>query len=385
MGQLLIMNSIFVLMVILIGVDGPDVGPAEFARLMNSLHSEVRDVSFVYEGWMTGVPPELSIEEDIRRGPKHRVGEMDYQGGYSFRADGATRLDCYVDHINDNKVHQSFSSRKLEVNLDQKLSVLSQVPDLRGETPAVRAGGPGVLNHTGSPERIHYFWYFQTLKDPAALRYQYLGWENIGGHRCLNVQFDESWGMPEQMADRPTIRFWIDMERGGHPLQIEFRRGVQFRMRTTNIELERVPDADGRKHWFPVRGVTLVYPFPGRDYVNRPVGYETYKVLEGTVRFNQKLPDALFSLDWDGAQPENEQLAVRRKGFRKSPRRNDPAGARQHLERSLAEADRQSKQLEASSAARERWDWTTVGQAAFAAVGAVVLLGTGVLRWWGRR
>ena len=104
-------------------------------------------------------------------------------------------------------------------------------------------------------------------------------------------------------------------------------------MRTADIELERLPDADGRERWFPVRGVTYLYHFPGPDYVDRPVGYETYKVLEGTVRFNQNLPDAFFTLDWKGAIPENEQLAIRRKEFRKPPRRYDPEGIKQHLEK----------------------------------------------------
>ena len=72
--------------------EGPQLGPAQFARLMEGLHHDVRDVSFVCEGWFRGVPRGRSIEEDLKAGPEHRVGEMVYQGGYTFRADrGATR------------------------------------------------------------------------------------------------------------------------------------------------------------------------------------------------------------------------------------------------------------------------------------------------------
>jgi hypothetical protein len=369
------------LLILLAGVDGVDVGPAEFARLIEGLHADVADVTFVYEGWMRGIPPGTNVEEDMNTGPSGRAGGMAYQGGYSFRADGATRLDSYLDYVRDDSAHKSFSSRKLEVVLDQKLSLVDQFPDQRNELPTVRAGGSGVLNHTGSPERIHYSWFFRALKDPAARRYEFLGWENIGGHRCLIVQFDEVWGMPEQMVDRPTIRFWIDMERGGHPLQIEFRRGEKYKMRTAGIQLERLAGADGRERWFPVRGVTYVYPFPGPNYVDRPVAYETYMVLQGTVRFNQKLPDKFFSLDWKGSLPEDEKLAIRRKEFRKPPRRNDPDGIKQHLGRALADADEQSKQLEASSEARDPWSWTTVGQAGFAALGAFTILVVGIHRW----
>ena len=250
-----------------------------------------------------------------------------------------------MDHTNDNKIHKSFSSRKLEVILGNKLSRVDQFPDQRNERPTVGGGGAGVLNHTGSPERIHYSWFFLTLKDPAAKGYEFLGWEDVGGHRCLKVQLDEVWGLPEHMEDRPTIRFWIDMERGGHPLRIDFRKGEKVRMRTADIELQRVPGPDGRERWFPVRGVTYVFPFPGPN-MTRSGRWDTrtYAVIDGTVRFNQNLPDAFFTLDWKGALPENESLATRRKVFRKPPRRNDPEGIKVRcLREELAEADQQSK------------------------------------------
>lgn len=365
----------------LASAEGPDVGPAEFARLMEGLHGDFRDVSFVFEGWFRGLPPGRSVAEDMKAGHEPLGGEMTYQGGYSIRSDGAIRLDCYVDHINDNKVHKSFSSRKLEVLLRDKLSQVDQFPDQRNEQPMVGEGNGGVLNHPGSPERIHYSWFFQTFKDPAAWRYEFLGWEDVGGHRCLKFQIDETLGLPERMVNRPTIRFWIDLERGGHPLRIDFRRDEKVRMRTADIELERIPGPDGRPRWFPVRGVTYVFPFPGRNYVDRVVGYETYSVVDGTVRFNQNLPDAFFTLDWKGALPENEPLAARRKGFRKPPRRHDPEGIKQRLKEELAEADQQSKHLEASSVAREPWSGTAIWQAGFAALGVAALLGAGVWRW----
>lgn len=361
--------------------EGPYVGPAEFARLMEGLHGDVRDVSFVFEGWFRGVPPGRSIEDDIKAGRGHRVGEAEYQGGYSFRADGATRLDCYRHHSGNGKEYRTYDVRQLAVILREKLSQVSQFPDLRNEQPSGGAGGPGVLNLTSSPERIHYSWLFQTLKDPAARGYEFLGWEEVGGHRCLKFQFDEVWGLPNRMVDRPMIRFWIDMERGGHPLRIEFRRGEQVRMRTQDIELERVPGPDGRERWFPIRGITYLFPLPGPRYEARPVGYETYSVIQGTVRFNQGLPDAFFTLDWKGTVPENESLATRRKEFRKPPRRYDPQGIKRHLREALAEADQQSKHLEAPSVAREPWNWTVVGQAGFAALGVATLLGAGIWRW----
>jgi hypothetical protein len=362
-------------------VDNSDVSPAEFARLMEGLHADVQDSSFVYEGWSRGVPLGQTIEEDLKAGTAHRDGEADYQGGYSFRADGATRLDIYIDYTRDNKAHKSFSSRKLEVILDHKRLSIDQMPDQRNEQETVSGGIPGVFNHPCSPERINYDWFFRTLGDPTIRHYEFLGWEDIDGHRCLSVQLDEVWGLPDQVPERPTVRFWIDIERGGHPLQVEFRRGEKIRMRVADVKLESQVGADGRERWFPVRGVAYMYIFLGRDFTNRPVAYETYEVLDGTVRFNQNLPDAFFSLDWKGSVPENEQLATRRKEFRKPPRRYDPEGIKQHLAEALAAAEKQSAQLEASSPAREQWSWTTLAQASLATVGVATLLGVAIRRW----
>ncbi len=375
------MPSAWILICVLAGVGPGDVGPSDFVRLMDGLHGEVRDVSFVFEGWLRGVPPGRSIQEDMREGVSGRVGERTYQGGYAFRSDGATRLDCYIDYINDNKEFKSFSTHQVMVILDHQLSRVDELPERRDARPTVGPGGPGMLNRPFSPERICYFWFLQTLKDPASWRYQCLGWEEIGGHRCLKIQLDEGPGLPDRMADRPTVRYWIDLERGGHPLQVEFRRGDRPRMRTGDIELERLPGPGGRERWFPVHGVTYIYPVLGPGYVDRPVAYETYQVLQGTVRVNQGLPDAYFTLGWKGAIPENAALAARRKGFRKPLRRSDAQGIKQHLEEALAEADEQSRALEASSPARETWSGTSIWQVGFAAAGLIVLIGVGAWRW----
>lgn len=365
--------------------DGTEVGAADFGRLMEGLHGDVRDVSFVYEGMSRGLRLGLSIEEDVKLGVDHRYGEGIYQGGYSFRrSDGGTRVDCYADYSGDGKAHKSFSNRRLEVLFENKLHSLCQLPDLRDEKPTVKGGIAGSLNQPCSPERILYSWFFSPLlKDPAKMGYRFLGWEDVDGHRCLKIQLDETWGLSDDWADRPVVRFWIDMERGGHPIQVEFRRGEKFWMRIVKIKLEKVSGGDSRERWFPVGGVVEVYPFFDEDYKGEVVAYETYEVVKGTVRFNQDLPDAFFSLDWKGAIPENEQLATRRKEFRKPPRRYDPEGIKERLVETLADADAQSKQLEASSPAREPWNWVLLGQGGLAAVGTLILLGVGVRKWTG--
>jgi hypothetical protein len=61
------------------------------------------------------------------------------------------------------------------------------------------------------------------------------------------------------------------------------------------------------------------------------------------------------------------------------PIRTDPAGVQERLDRNLAEADRQSERLIASSPARQAWDWPLLIQIILTSVGTISL---GVAGWW---
>ena len=93
---------------------------------------------------------------------------------------------------------------------------------------------------------------------------------------------------------------------------------------------------------------------------------------------NDTISDKIFTVKGGRSAFEDAKLRQARLEYEKiKPKplpRRDPEGIKQDIDRKLAEADRQEKQLEASSAAREDVFWTPVKQLSFAAFGVVVLL-----------
>jgi hypothetical protein len=358
---------------------GADVDAAQFLRLIKGLHSEIRDVTFVFEG---GTTPHDS-------GGVNPAKPSMYQGLYSFRSDGATLLDVFSRSPDMGKP----GMRAIDVILKGNHSRISQVPDLGISQPQNGKGAPGVLNGPASAERILYLWYLQTMADPALFGYEFQGWETVDGHRCLRVQFNQ---VPrEQVAtwpgDLPIVRFWIDMERGGHPLKVEFWNGTKLFMRSDKIKLARLSIADGKAVWFPIRGETNSFNGPdkaGRDsYRDSPFFTETYAVVNRSVRINQGLTDDYFTVKRKDAMPDIGDLRRMQRELNSEPvarLRTDPRGVQERLDLKLAEAERQAKQLEASSAARAAWDWTLILQLVFGVVGISLVCGALLWRWRSR-
>ena len=360
----------------------PDVDAAQFARLMAALHSEVRDVSFVFEGSDFRVPPGRTVAEALRAPDPENHGTT-YQGLYAYRDDGATLLDSFVNHYGTEEDDaELWTTHRTIAIYDQKKSAVSRYPALRGEQPVVEPGGAGSLNENGSPERIVYYWYFKAFEQagPAGYGYEFQGWEEVDGHRCLRVQFDEMYGATDRPPDRPVVRFWIDMERGGHPLKVVFTRGETIRMQSVGIQLDHLVLPGGERMWFPVSGRTETFGELGRTR-GKAVLIETYYVLDGTVRVNEGLPDRVFSVDYEGGLSETPALTQARRGFRVPQPRMDPEGIRERLESKLAVANAQADEIRATSPARRAWNGTRVAQAVFAVLGISVLAYGGIQMW----
>jgi hypothetical protein len=368
------------LVTVLSQAQGPHVGPDQFARLMESHHAAIQDVSFVYEGRDGGVPPSRTLEGVLAE-PVPGESHTSFQGEYSFRSDGATRLDSFdVMHYDgrDINIHQ------IAAIFAGKCSKVTQFPDHRGEKGTASGGGRGALNRPCSPERIFYSWYFRTAGSSNGSGYEFQGWELVDGHRCLKVQFDERTGHAARPPGSIVTRFYIDMERGGHPLKVEFMDRKGLRMRAVDIQLAEVSLPDGRQKWFPMRGRLETFVTTDPSYTIKPIGYEIYSVVGGTVRFNQKLPDRFFSIDWTGAHPDNATMARLRREFRKPPRRNDPKGLSEYVKTALAEADSQTRQIEASSVARDAWTWASAFQVLLTLTGIGLIVGVGIVKWRSR-
>lgn len=354
--------------------EGP-VDVEQFVRLIAGLQADIHDAAFAFEGKEMPIPSGATAEQ-VARGEVVTLGAS-YQGAFAFREDGACLLDFFEDYaFEGEKPTHVYRTAAL---LGGDLHEVSRQPQLRGERPGKRPGHPLSFNMPHSPHRICFVPYFKSLKDPSVIGYDYLGWEVVDGHRCLNVSIDVSQGVSERPPGRAVMLFWIDLARGGHPLKIVFRDGLGVSMRTVGIELSKFPIPGGREVWFPVRGYTEIYPIARGSFGKEPAAVETYSILSGMLRFNRGLPDDLFKPDrrtgLDGKNPiDDANLKRRRASFREPLPRRDPASVKEQLDQRLAEADAQSKQLEASSPARGGVGWTLWIQGSLIGGGVVLLI-----------
>jgi hypothetical protein len=134
-----------------------------------------------------------------------------------------------------------------------------------------------------------------------------------------------------------------------------------------------------------LKGTNYSFIWDGKAQ-SRPTFRETYTVVTSSIVFNQGLPDKRFSTDWKGPTVETAELKRIREEFENTPPfRSDSAGTQARLDKMLAEADRQSKQLEASSAAKEAGKWgNSLLPLGLGFLGAALLAGAAYWKWRGR-
>ena len=165
--------------------------------------------------------------------------------------------------------------------------------------------------------------------------------------------------------------------------------------RVDQIRLVERSLADKTSYWMPVFSRTQGFDLrdknrPGKE----PVFERTFAVVSGSEQINLSLPDALFTVTRGSAYPTPRELAGIESRVNSGPLARkfqgqeppppyltDPVSVRKRIEDGLAEANRQSKELEASSPARQAWSGTTLAQIGVG-VGGVALLGFVAVKKW---
>jgi len=341
-------------------------------KVLEGLHSEIRDFELVCEGETTWADRELREKSDDP-GRYERI----FQGSYAYRAaDGAGYLDLYQKSLGPTGatfLHGTYAN--LKGNLTEGVRSSDQRNDFPG-LAAEKTGGPGALTIYGSPERFIYLYHWRRQNYGVANKsYKIEGWEEIDGNVALRVWVDE---FPKRkLPEQKWSRFWIDMKRGGHVVKHEFHGGSHLRYRTYNVVLASIKSPDGSARWFPVHGERDTFLY-GTEYRATPVFHESYNVVRGSLVFNRGLTDERFSLDWKGHKAESPALQKAHQDFKSTPlkavphARTDPAGVEEDLKKRLAEADSQARQLDASPS-RGWWNSTTLMQGGLTALGAGIL------------
>ena len=157
--------------------------------------------------------------------------------------------------------------------------------------------------------------------------------------------------------------------------------------RIHDILLDRFKLPGGGEAWLPVQGVSESFSLNRKSYAD-PIMCETYHVVPERPVLNRDLSDRVFSLAWKENGSETDGLLTSRREFDEAARRfrsslppRDPDSVKERLDKEVAEADRQSKMLEASSATRSSWSWLTLLPYGFS-LGGVGLVGVvAFLKW----
>ncbi len=360
-------------------------GPALFA-LFQRYHASIRDVTFIHEGTL----------EMKGSGPGKPEVRGSFQTFYAYRSDGATLLDVFGQREGKPR------GRLVCSILQGRMELLDATPDqetpIRDRVPESGPGGPGSMARYDSPERIFLAWYFGTLGEADEHDFKAVGWEEVGGRRCLKVSFLKQ---PKALLKGwvgalPYLRMWVDLQRDGYPLRYEYLRGedVEVRGEITRMELLQLPD--GRPVWMPARGMT--WGFHGKGdrgelvVKKEPTSIETHTILIKTVMFNQGLSDSFFSVKKHALVASDEGLrklqhemeaesAVQAKEKRLAAGLGDH---RKRLDAALEEAERQSRMLEASSAARAGAGWAEFAVWSMGILGIVIVSLGGLLYWRSR-
>lgn len=360
---------------ILSAQDGPsNVSADQFTNIMRAAYAEVRDVSFIYEGEVQLVREGATEEERTDRQER-------YQGSYAFRADGSTYLDVYLNSGPDNQLFRSKAAI-----LRDKMELVSFAPDSSRRGQIEERTRNFYALEDNSPQRFLFYWYFGQLTDARSLEYEFQGWEEVDGRKCLRVKLGWSPREAGSPAVMPEYRFWIDVERGGHPVRVDRLIQPPHVAASTRIELQRFQLPNGKPVWFPVNAVSDVFLRSLGKYSPAPVIRETYSVVRSTLRFNKGLPDSMFSVRKDASISGSAGLPLRKEfaeaALRPPPRLpTDPESMRKILDAKLAEADRQSRMIAASSTARVASGWSGFAPLALVVAGLALVAVAAVLLW----
>jgi hypothetical protein len=143
----------------------------------------------------------------------------------------------------------------------------------------------------------------------------------------------------------------IDLERGGHPLRVDWINDYGFGKpgvidRCRDIQIEQFEDGHNGHFWLPVscRGEVLVgleRSKEGRGYhmlKDVPDVVESYHIITGSVVLNKALKDSDFDLAAK-SRKHNEFKNFRLDTKQGPPLRSDPEAVQKRLDDALTDAD----------------------------------------------
>ncbi len=159
------------------------------------------------------------------------------------------------------------------------------------------------------------------------------------------------------------FRFWIDLQKGGHVVRQESYAPGKVVNGRLDIKLTSFKIGDVQV-WMPTSGESVGYAAEkdGKPVTaSEPTITQTIYVNGGTMEFNQKPGVAAFKINYKPGTPVSDKLSQLQYEFGQQRVTDRPTKrqAEESLRAQVEEAQRQGKELLASSPARDR-DWSSV-------------------------
>lgn len=367
------MNSFFLVPLVglsLVSHQEPNIDGPRLASILKTLHDKLQDVEFLWEA-----TTELVDVETLAK-PNSNQYDNTSQSSYAYRnKDGAT----YLDHLEKPSDPNKSPLRMRRVILNGKMEKSTTSSDQPKGFGGVRkeTANPGSAMVPGSPERIFdYARWREFIRKPDIWGVKFIGWEDIGGHRCAHVDIDYTPGAPVPSR----LNVWVDLERDGHILKQEFSHKNNLWFRVDQVSLAQFPLPKGGQIWLPTGGVFNSFAQAG-TYKEDPVLRESHHLVRGSLRLNQGLRDDRFSANWPGEVRLNSNMSGGKgststaiNSLSNPQERIDPEGVALKQSERLELAERQAKALDASIVSTSDWKNNHMPEFLFASIGFTILI-----------
>ncbi len=366
--------------------DKPFLSDKQLLDLIREKQAPAKSMAFVYEGhmrWLGDARQKVEVE---------RFGE-EFQGTFFYRGSKTATYDLYVHRTSQ----VGGVVRKKAALLNERLEVTTGRMDAKHTVElnniSTSYGNVATLDQLASPIFLFPTWLLEFAYDLVEHEVVVEGWDAVDGRNCLRVRADLSTTPSDKGRD--SRLYWIDLERSAQVLKVEYYQHGQLIFRNDQIRLQEVVSDDGPHYWLPVN--SRAQWFILGDISSQPFYERVNSVVAGSAKLNIELPDSLFTVRRDLVWPSQGKLDATRKvaeaaslirQFREQPmdvpevsNATDPVSVRNRINNRLAEADRQSAELQASSPARRSGGWADLVPIGLGMLGVIILAGGVVWRW----
>ena len=288
----MIMSSFCLLFMSVVGVSQTTIPDAP--SFIDSLYEKVNDLYFEYEGLVKGYIPEK------RNGQDDGWHDLDnFSGSILYRKDGSIKLESI--HLETYPNSKPLKRHYMLATLKGMSLKYEGRDDLQGAEKNISSFND--TYYPGSVSRIFMIPYIKALAHYPKARLVHEGDQVIEGHKCEIFSFimGKDFEIASVKNAAGLIRFYLDMQRGGHALKSEILAGGEIVSQVVDIKLEEFTTQDGAKLWLPVSGKSEgIFPKNAKSNENyKPgavVNQETYSVMRGSVKINKSPDDKAFTL-----------------------------------------------------------------------------------------